>query len=127
MNDDGNVSLRLTQAEALVLFEWLYRSDKGSGYALREPAENCVLERVAVQLEKALPESTLADYQERVAAARRADRGARTVGRSGRLGRASVYGARCAQVSASWSRPAFAPASRQRWLAERMDRAGAPR
>lgn len=70
MNDDRNVSLRLTQAEALVLFEWLYRSDKGGAYALREPAENSVLERVAGQLEKALPESTLADYQELVSAAR---------------------------------------------------------
>ncbi len=70
MNDDPHVSLRLTRAEALVLFEWLARSDKAGSYAFSDPAEKCVLWRVEGQLEKALPEPFLAEYLDRVTAAR---------------------------------------------------------
>lgn len=70
MNDDSHVLLRLTRAEALVLFEWLVRSDETGSYALRDSAEKCVVWRVEAQLEPALPELFLAEYLDKLIAAR---------------------------------------------------------
>lgn len=64
------VSLELTQAEALVLFDWLVRSGKDERIDVEDDAEQQVLWTVEAQLEKQLAEPLAPDYSERLAAAR---------------------------------------------------------
>lgn len=63
------IDLRLTAAEALVLFEWLARTDlRGVG---ADDAERRVLEGVECALEDSLVEPLSPDYLEHLAEARR--------------------------------------------------------
>jgi len=70
MSDD-DVTLTLTKAEALVLFEWLARTDGAESLPVEDPSEQQVLWRIEGQLEKVLVEPLRPDYAELVADARR--------------------------------------------------------
>ena len=75
-NKQGDsVSLLLTRAEALVLFEWLVRVDAAENLPIEDAAEQQVLWRLEGQLEKTLPEPLAPNYREAVEAARREVRG----------------------------------------------------
>ena len=65
-----NVSLELTQAEALVLFEWLARNDKAERLHVEDDAEQQVLWTVEAQLETRLVELLAPNYSEMLTAAR---------------------------------------------------------
>lgn len=67
---DERVKLELSRSQAIVLFEWLSRSEE-VGQA-SDPAEQRVLWLIEGQLEKALVEPLKPDYLELVEAARRA-------------------------------------------------------
>jgi hypothetical protein len=70
---DGDVFIRLTRAEALVLFEWLSRNDEGDGkLPFADPAEERVVWRIEGQLECKLAEPLAANYEELLSKARRA-------------------------------------------------------
>jgi hypothetical protein len=69
----STIELRLTRAEALVLFEWISRH--GDGAPVDDDAERQVLWRLEGLLETLLTEPLEADYREAVAAARRTVRG----------------------------------------------------
>ena len=64
------LSLELTQAEALVLFEWLTRNDKADRLGVDDDSEQRVLWSVEAQLEKQLVETLAPNYSELLAAAR---------------------------------------------------------
>lgn len=64
------ITFRLTQAEALVLFEWLAKMDE-TGSAVANDAEQTVLWRIEAQLEKQLLSPLGPDYAQAVDAARR--------------------------------------------------------
>lgn len=70
--DDGTVQIRLTRAEALVLFEWIARTDSAQAIPVEHSAEQHVLWRVEGQLESALVEVLQPDYKRAVDAARAA-------------------------------------------------------
>jgi len=74
-NDEGAVYLRLTRAEALVLFEWLARVDAAGNIPVEDPTEQQVLWRIEGQLESKLIEPLGANYKEAVEAARKEVRG----------------------------------------------------
>lgn len=72
---DGNVELRLTNAEALVLFEWLAAAHDANGLIVDE-AEQRVLWDLESQLETKLVEPLMPHYTGLVNAAKRAVLGA---------------------------------------------------
>jgi hypothetical protein len=72
---DENVELRLTTAEALVLFEWLAAANDGKQLIVDE-AEQRVLWDLESQLETKLVEPLMPNYAELVDAAKRAVLGA---------------------------------------------------
>ncbi len=72
---ESGVVLRLTGAEALVLFEWLTRVDESGQLPVEDPAEQLVLWRLEGQLERTLAEPFEPRYQEAVEAARKEVRG----------------------------------------------------
>ena len=74
-DDEDGVSLRLTHAEALVLFEWLARVDAAGNLLVEDPAEEHVLWSLECQLESRLIEPLRPDYRKAVEAARRKVRG----------------------------------------------------
>jgi hypothetical protein len=84
--EDRTVCLRLTRAEALVLFEWLARVDA----ARNRPAEDPVLWRLEGQLERTLVEPLAPNYKQAVEAARREVRSLPTVAAKGASARATV-------------------------------------
>ena len=67
---DG-LTVRLTHAEALVLYDWLADLDERLESARRDEAQQTVLWRVEGQLESRLVEVVMPDYREKVAAAKR--------------------------------------------------------
>lgn len=68
---ESEIVIRLSQAEALVPFEWLSRLDSSDSPAWKEAAEERVLWRVQGQLESVLVEPFQPNYKELVAEARR--------------------------------------------------------
>lgn len=72
---DENVELRLTTAEALVLFEWLAAAHDAKQLIVDEP-EQRVLWDLESQLETKLVEPLMPNYTELVDAAKRAVLGA---------------------------------------------------
>jgi hypothetical protein len=68
---DENVELRLTSAEALVLFEWLAAANDGKELVVDE-AEQRVLWDLESQLETKLVEPLMPNYTELVNAAKAA-------------------------------------------------------
>jgi hypothetical protein len=68
---DCDVSLALTKAEALVLFDLLARIDKAATLAFGHPAEQTVLWKLEAQLEKTLVEPLSPEYDKLVAEARK--------------------------------------------------------
>jgi hypothetical protein len=70
-----SVSIRLTRAEALVLFEWLARLDANKSLPVEDASEELVLWRIEGQLESALVEPLRPNYREAVEAARSEVRG----------------------------------------------------
>jgi hypothetical protein len=68
---DPDLTLALTRAEALVLFEWLAHLDQTCTMSFQHPAEERVLWRLEAQLESMLHEPFDPDYRERLSAARR--------------------------------------------------------
>jgi hypothetical protein len=72
---DENVELRLTTAEALVLFEWLAAANDAKQLIVDE-AEHRVLWDLESQLETKLVEPLMPNYAELVDAAKRAVLGA---------------------------------------------------
>ena len=70
-----DVSLKLTRAEALVLFEWLARHDTAAAQRVEDSAERKVLWNLEGQLEKALQELFDPNYSSLVEDARRKVRG----------------------------------------------------
>lgn len=74
-DEQATVSLRLTRAEALVLFEWLARVDDAGNLPVEDPAEQQVLWRLEGQLESILLEPLAPNYREALEAARRQVRG----------------------------------------------------
>lgn len=66
-----NVSLELTRAEALVLFEWLARVGSSESLAFEDAAEQKVLWALEGKLESTLTEPLAPNYRELVAEARR--------------------------------------------------------
>ena len=75
VKDSEAIVLRLTPAEALVLFEWLARVDNAGDLPVEDPAEQQVLWRLEGQLESQVTEVLLPNYKELVEAARREVRG----------------------------------------------------
>lgn len=75
--NSDDIAVRLTRAQALVLFEWL-ATHTGEGAMARVPfedsAERDVLWALEGKLEKLLPELFAPDYKHRVEAARDAVR-----------------------------------------------------
>jgi len=69
-SNDGDVPLSLSNAEALVLFEWLARSGTGAPAPFVDQAERRVLWDIEAALEKALVAPLSADYATLLAAAR---------------------------------------------------------
>jgi hypothetical protein len=74
-DEKGEVSLRLTRAEALVLFEWLARVEAAGNLPVEDAAEQKVMWRIEGQLETMLLEPLGPNYREAVDAARREVRG----------------------------------------------------
>lgn len=68
---EENVELRLTTAEALVLFEWLVAAHDAQGL-IADEAEQRVLWDLESQLETKFVEPLMPDYTELVDAAKRA-------------------------------------------------------
>lgn len=71
MTEPTQVALRLTRAEALVLFEWLARGDSVAARSCVDQAEQQVLWLLEGQLEKALTEPLQPNYRELLEEARR--------------------------------------------------------
>jgi hypothetical protein len=69
------VNLELTRAEALVLFEWLVRTDSAEAIPIEDKAEQKVFWKLEAALEKSLREPLLPDYSQLLAAARQEVRG----------------------------------------------------
>jgi hypothetical protein len=69
------IYLRLTRAEALVLFEWVARVGAAGDLLVEDPAEQQVLWRIEGQLESKLSEPLGPEYKEAVEAARKEVRG----------------------------------------------------
>ena len=69
MNGKG-VTLDLTRAEALVLFEWLAQHDSAMKLPVEDEAEQKVLWTLEAQLEKALDEPFASNYADLLANAR---------------------------------------------------------
>ena len=70
--DDGSVNLKLTKAEALVLFDWLHRIDaeaSSSQLGQIDQAEQRVLWDFTACLERVLPELFRPDYGDVIAVA----------------------------------------------------------
>ena len=65
------VQIRLSQSEALVLFEWLAKLDENGGDSTTDEAEQQVLWNVEGQLESILTEVIAEDYRERVTDAKK--------------------------------------------------------
>ncbi len=74
-DEQATVSLRLTRAEALVLFEWLARVDAAGNLPVEDSAEQQVLWRLEGQLESILLEPLAPNYREALETARRQVRG----------------------------------------------------
>jgi len=72
--EQRDVSLMLTRAEALVLFEMLARNESDEVLAINEPAEQQVLWKLEGQLERTLTEPLQPDYEALLAEARRSVR-----------------------------------------------------
>lgn len=72
---DADVVVRLSGAEALVLFEWLARLDSSDSLPVEDPAEARVLWAVHGQLEQSLVGPLQPNYGELLAEARRTVRG----------------------------------------------------
>jgi hypothetical protein len=71
MNLPEEIVIRLTRAEALVLFEWLAREDAdGKTLPVEHLAEERVFWRIEGQLENALAEPLSPQYKELLDAAR---------------------------------------------------------
>jgi hypothetical protein len=68
---EKKIGLELTPAEALVLFEWLARSDSENTLPVAHAAEQQVLWSLEGQLERVLQEVLSADYQTLLEEARR--------------------------------------------------------
>ena len=68
MSDE--VAIKLTRAEALVLFEWIARIEKANALPVVDQAEEYVFWRIEGQLEKTLVEPFAANYTELLDAAR---------------------------------------------------------
>ena len=73
--DSRTVVLRLTRAEALVLFEWLTRVDASGNLPIEDLAEQQVLWQLEGQLEATLLEPLDPDYKLVLEAARNEVRG----------------------------------------------------
>lgn len=81
MSNDDTVNLPLTNAEALVLFEWLCRSSQGESPApFVDQSEQRVLWDIEAMLESVLLAPLSADYDLQLAAARAAVRGEKSDG-----------------------------------------------
>lgn len=65
------IAIELSKAEALVLFEWLARTDETRSSTIEDAAEDEVLSRIQGQLETTLVEPFAQNYQELVARARK--------------------------------------------------------
>jgi hypothetical protein len=65
------ITVELTKAEALVLFEWLSRTEEARFSIIEDPAEDEVLSRVQGQLETTLVEPFAQNYQDLLARARK--------------------------------------------------------
>jgi len=74
-NSNDDVTLTLTPAEALVLFELLARLDTSGLFAFEDDAEQKVLWRISGQLETVLIEPLAPDYRELLDRARKVVRG----------------------------------------------------
>jgi hypothetical protein len=68
---DGEVLLRLSKAEALVLFEWLAKLDSLQPRPFIHPSEEKVLWKIEGQLESILVEPFAPNYDELLSQARR--------------------------------------------------------
>lgn len=64
-----SVTLKLTRSQALVLFDWLSRSDES--LPVSDPSEEKILWFLEGQLEQALVEPLEPDYQQALARARK--------------------------------------------------------
>lgn len=68
--DDKKITLKLTHAEALVLFEWVARTETSGSLPLEHEAEELVFWTIQGQLESILAEPFNPGYKDLVAAAR---------------------------------------------------------
>jgi hypothetical protein len=67
---EKQVTVDLTPAEALVLFEWLARVDSSHELSFEDPSEQQVLWILEGKLERLLAEPLAANYRELLTAAR---------------------------------------------------------
>lgn len=68
---EKTVTLRLTRAQALVLFDWLCRSDSAESFVFEDSAEQQVVWTVEGQLESSLVEPLAENYERLLDEARR--------------------------------------------------------
>lgn len=71
----GDLVLSISKDQALVLFEFLSRSDEADGFLFEDEAEQRVVWLLQAQLERQLSEPLQADYLERLRHARDTVRG----------------------------------------------------
>jgi hypothetical protein len=67
----ASIVVHLTNAEALVLLDWLARTDESRPSMIEDPAEDVVLTRIQGQLESALVEPFAMNYKELLVRARK--------------------------------------------------------
>lgn len=75
IEENRTVCLRLTHAEAIVLFDWISRVDAAGNLPVEDPAEEQVLWLLEGQLESKLIEPLRPDYKQAVEEARKRVRG----------------------------------------------------
>jgi len=68
--ENNNISLTLSHAEALVLFEWLARNNESQAIPIEHPSEQTVLWLLQGHLEKVLSEPFATNYEEIIGKAR---------------------------------------------------------
>lgn len=68
--NNESITLKLTSAQALVLFEWLTKQDELGAFQFAHESEERVMWNLQGQLEKQLTEPFAEDYAAKLAAAR---------------------------------------------------------
>lgn len=69
---DGEITIKLSRAKAIAIFEWAQRFMESQNPQFTHPADAIVVDTIASELEWALPEVFTDEYPKLLAASRRA-------------------------------------------------------